>query len=335
MKYFLLFDGLICAICFFKNYLIFKFFNTNSNFEKIIEDYNKIYTIVFYNRYLFYTLIYFSTFFLPFNEIFLLLTFPYIQNLLLSINKVNNLYKLLINYQYIFVKYSFSKLLVHFIQQLHSKIDLVQNFNIFIIYTKIKLDFSVLKTIIFIIFMHILRNTNYYYYKTIKMAYYYQNNYAFEILTEENALKIINLINKERNWENLTNINELNALYTLIINKYFLNYKNTFQFQLIIFYSLWSFISLLKLLQFGIILVILTIYLKFDSYKILNNYKLITNTILTSYLIYFNINDLIISMIIISNKFIYIFFDEIYFFIKNIKNIIILIKKYEKKYKSL
>ena len=75
---------------------------------------------------------------------------------------------------------------------------------------------------------------------------------------------------------------------------------------------------------------LIIIYSYFSKF---NTRNIVTSLILY-FLIIFNINDLIITIIIISNKLVYYWIEEIYFFSCNIKNIRKVIKSYEQDIKK-
>ena len=64
------------------------------------------------------------------------------------------------------------------------------------------------------------------------------------------------------------------------------------------------------------------------------NTKNIITSIIVYFLIIFNINDLIITIVIISNKLVYYWFADIYFFTYNINNVRKVIKTYEQDIKK-
>lgn len=64
------------------------------------------------------------------------------------------------------------------------------------------------------------------------------------------------------------------------------------------------------------------------------NAKNIITSLIVYFLIIFNINDLIITLVIISNKLVYYWIAEIYFFSRNIKNVRKVIKSYEQDVKK-
>jgi hypothetical protein len=233
-----------------------------------------------------------------------------------------------------------SKMFVHFLQQLHPQIDKIQNYHIFIIYKTLSINFvwKIITNCLFIGLLNILRNydTTYYYYKGIKMAYYYNVGYLYNIIPLGDAIYLANIIINEKRWAELEKLEVVNAFFTLVVNKYeiFTSFTGSFWInsQMILFqlFSLYSIVSILKLITIYLsgvwvfaLLIIIAVYLG----KL--NVKNIITSILVYFLIIFNINDLIITLVIITHKIPYYWLEEIYFFIKNTENVKKVIKMYE------
>jgi hypothetical protein len=361
METMLLVDGLINATYFIKEYLILAVSSKKLSKtvlvkynDEIVDNYNNVYILNTVNRYLFYLIIYFGynsiNYFIHENQysylLILLITIPSIQNGILSIN-----YKLLpikkyVNFyvenQKIFIKYSISKLSVQFIESLHPQIDKIQNYHIFIIYRTLNVIFilNILKNILFIGLLNFLRSmeSTYWYYKGIKAAYYHNVGYMYNVLPLDNAIFIANKIIKEKRWKHFDNIEIINAFFVLITNKYDLfnsvsiSLTTSIQINCFKLFSLWSLVSLLKMINFmqlisgiWICIFLVMIYTYFAKF----NAKNIITSLIVYFLIIFNINDLIITLVIISNKLVYYWVAEIYFFTRNIKNVRKVIKTYE------
>lgn len=366
METMLLVDGLINATYFIKEYLILTVSSkklTKSVLVKyndeIVEKYNNVYILNSVNRYLFYLIIYFGynsiNYFVHENQysylLILLITIPSIQNGILSIN-----YKFLpikkhvdfyVENQKIFIKYSISKLSVQFIESLHPQIDKIQNYHIFIIYRTLNVTFvlNIVKNILFIALLNFLRSmeSTYWYYKGIKAAYYHNVGYMYNVLPLDNALFIANKIIKEKRWKHFDNIEIINAFFVLITNKYDLfnsvsiSLMTSIQINCFKLFSLWSLVSLLKMINFmqlmsgiWICIFLITIFAYLSKF----NAKNIITSLIVYFLIIFNINDLIITLVIISNKLVYYWIAEIYFFSRNIKNVRKVIKSYEQDVKK-
>ena len=366
METMLLVDGLINSMYFIKDYLILvisskkltKKIYIKYN-DEIVENYNNIYFLSSINRYLFYLIIYFSynciNYFIHENRysylLILLIVFPNIQNSILSINyrylPIKKKINIFIENQKIFIKYSISKLSVQFIENLHPQIDKIQNYHIFIIYRCLNINFilNILKNITFIALLNVLRSmeSTYYYYKGIKLAYYHNVGYMYNVLPLDNAIFIINKIIKEKRWKQFDNIEIINAFFVMITNKFDLfnsvsiSLTTSIQINCFKLCSLWSLVSLLKMINFmqlisglWICIFLITIFTYFAKF----NTKNIITSIIVYFLIIFNINDLIITIVIISNKLVYYWFADIYFFTYNINNVRKVIKTYEQDIKK-
>ena len=227
-------DGIICSVHFLYNILLLKLSPRKLSKraiavynEEIIHRYNTLYKLSTIDRYLFYLLIWFGQNIIKYfyeNEwiyiCVLPITVPFIQNNILNI-KIYNFY---LEYKSIFIKYSLSKISIHFIQQLHPQIEIIQNYHIFIIYKILSLRFiwKIIHNFLFISLLTVLRNyeSTYYYYKGIKMAYYYNVGYLFNIIPIGDAIYLVNIIIKEKRWKELEKLEVMNAFFVLITNKY-------------------------------------------------------------------------------------------------------------------
>jgi hypothetical protein len=168
------------------------------------------------------------------------------------------------------------------------------------------------------------------------MAYYYNVGYLYNIIPLGDAIYLANIIIKEKRWRELEKLEVVNAFFTLVINKYeiFSSFSGSFWIncQMILFqlFSLYSIVSVLKLITIYLsgvwvcaLLMVVAVYLA----KL--NVKNIITSILIYFLIIFNINDLIITLVIITNKIVYYWLEEICFFVKNTENVKKVIKMYE------
>ena len=360
MESLLLCDGLICSLIFIKNTTILNLITnlTNSaandkiqktNFinKKIIEKYNNIYILDVFDRYLLYLVLTCFTILLPQNTQNFLSVFalPIIQNSIFKIPYINKKLKRYVKNKEIFLKYSLSKLTVNFIEQLHISIVPIPNYHIFIIYNTLSLSFlvDICKNILFLTLLYILRNNAYIYYKSVKLIYYNNVGFLFNIIPIKDACYLINVVIKEKRWYQLNKIEVINAFYTLILNKYNLLVLNSvaidikLELQLIMckIFSLYTVVSLVKTIYnnvtslcFIILMLLYTLTTLF--YTIiprLRKSKFILIVII-NLLIIFNINDLIITVIIISNNVINYWLEEIIFFILNINNVRKVLKVY-------
>lgn len=341
-------DGLICCISFFKEVLLLKFTEERGHlnpkfifdYQKIIiKKYNEIYVLNTIDRFLFYITIYFlqSTVNLILNEFeidingvanlnlpILLIVIPYVQNNLIK----STIYNKYTKNKEIFIKYSISKLSIQFIQSLHKDISRISNYHIFVIYNVINFNFVMLifKNMALVCLFYFLKSHSdyFYYYKAIKVSYFYNSGYNFTTMTLYEAIDLANLIIKEKRWSEFTKMEVINTFYILITNKY-INEHSDFTVNCLInlykFCSLWTIVSLLKLLFYldniyinSIILLLIT---PFSQNKI----KKIITAVVFYNLLLFDINDIIITFLLISNDIFYLLLQEIYFFTKNMYSI--------------
>jgi len=161
----------------------------------------------------------------------------------------------------------------------------------------------------------------------IKLAYYYNTGHLFNQITTEDSIYIINIIVSEKKWNDLSNLEIVHAFYTLINNKYSSNDNIyvTFSLYFAKFFTLWSFICLLKILKIELITFLLFTYFIIDYYyRKYKTTKIIEKSgivIFLYFLLLFNINDLVISTILVFYKFIYLIYCELIFFITNVNDI--------------
>lgn len=344
IEYMLILDGFICSILFIKHFIIFKMtiktilINQQDKYkEELLNKYNNLYKLVFIDRYLLYLFLVILNY--NKSKYLLLITLPFIQNYILSFSLFNYLLNIYIENRKVFIKYNISKLSINFIQKLHPQIERIINYNIFIIYKllTIKFVFNIIKNFLFILLLSILRNYNscYPYYKCIKLAYYYNVGYLYNVMPLNDAIYLVNIIIKEKRWKEIEKVEVINGFFTIIANKFnlFNKDKNNIIYNLNIillqFISLWSIISLLKF--FNVLSNLFTFIFLVGTYTYLLRFNLknIITSIIIYVLIYININDFVITCYIILNKIVYYSLTEFVFFIINSSNIKKVIKMYE------
>lgn len=377
-------DGLYNGLKFTQEYILYKvktklILNKNDNQDikqELLKNYNNLYTLNIIDRYILYCLLYCVVYvsylviwcwnilllydYNSFNQfidntfftIVLLFVFPYIQNIVLKLKTVNNYVSIYLTNKKIFIKYSLSKLIINFIKNLNLKIDFVKNSEIFILYKYLCFELLIefIKSYVFIYFLYFLRNKEqtYYYYKMIKLAYYYNSGHLFNQITPEESIYIIKIFITEKRWHDISNLEIVHAFYTLINEKYKNkdNIYTTLNLYIAKFFTLWSFICLLKILKTNIITLLLITYCIIDyniNTKNTNNKGLNNKSIIERYgiilILYFlllvNTNDLVISTVCVLYKIIYLIYLELVFFINNINDIKKVLKFYEKQTKQL
>lgn len=302
----ILFDGLINACNFVFNWI------STPDKKTIVEKCNKLYKIGIVERYLVYCLFYIVSIILGKSSyILIVLVIPHIQNKIVIFDKYYN-------YKEIFIKYTVSKYIIYFLSTLHDSIIDIQNYHLFIIYNCISFDyiFEFVKSYTLISVLSILRTyeSTYYYYKAIKLAYYYNCGYLFNVISVNDSVYIINAVINEKQWVHVYKIEVVNAIYTLINNKISLTYNNIYIYFLQLS-SVWSIVSLLKVVPVWLSQISLIIFclLKFKrsikkSSIILIGFYCITNELIITSLIFYN--DIIIYLL-----------EDLYFYIYNANNI--------------
>ncbi len=317
--------------------------------RELLNNYKNVYILNIVDRYILY-----STFYLSYNVItfiiwflriillnnynnfykivdntcytvLLLLVFPYIQNIIIKLDPINKYIDVYLTNKQIFINYLFSKTIISLIKSLDSRINFIKNSQIFVLYRYISIQLIIdfIKSYCFIYVLYFLKNnqTTYYYYKMIKLAYYYNSGHLFNQITTEDSIYIINIIVSEKKWYDLSNLEIVHAFYILINNKYNSNDNIYITFGLYFakFFTLWSFICLLKILKIELITFLLFTYFIIDYYY--RGYKKSGIVIVLYCLLLFNINDLVISTILVFYKFIYLINCELVFFITNVNDI--------------
>lgn len=355
MESLLLVDGVVCSIHFLREFLILKLSSRKLSKraimvynEEIVDKYNSLYRLSTLDRYIFYLLIYIGyntiNYFYQENQysylLILPIVLPSIQNGILSIPLISRQVDRYLEHKDIFIRYSISKMSVHFVQQLHPQIEKIPNYHIFIIYKLLSIEFvwKIINNCLFISLLNILRSydSTYYYYKGIKMAYYYNVGYLYNVIPLGDAIYLVNIIIKEKRWRELEKLEVVNAFFVVVVNKYeiFSSFSGSFwinsQMILFQFFSLYSIVSVFKLITIylsGIWVCILLMSIAVYLAKL--NFKNIITSLLVYFLIIFNINDLIITLVIVTHKITYYWLEEIYFFLNNTENVKKVIKMYE------
>jgi len=365
-----LLDGAICSFVFLKNmYELPKCNNLNLNRDELkiheknvynekktlVYNYNNLYRLVTFDRYILYLIMYVFNYlfsYLMFNNEFnvtyihlmriclLSLTIPPIQNSIFNSKYIKPSMVRYYENKFIFMKYSLSKLFIHFIENLHSDIKDIPNLHIFILYNNISIDFlySIFKNYLFIALLYFLKYSRtgylYYYYKGIKAAYLYHTGYMFNVIKLNDAVYLANMIIKEKRWHDLSKMEIVNAFYVLISSK-FSNENSSLYItgSIILFqcFSIWSIVSLTKVIIrnitfIAILLTILTPIIIFKSTK--NKVKNIITGIILAHLLIFNTNDITITLFLLSHRIVYYILEELYFFMLNSNNIKKVINKY-------
>lgn len=309
-------DNIINGLNFTINYFL------TTNKKIIVNKYVNLYELNILERYSVYFLIYLFKCFLEefdiyFNDyILLIITIPYLQNTI----KYLKCYSSYINIKKTFIKYTISKYSIHFLQDLHQDIIKIPNYNIFLLYNLITIEYvtNIIKMLLFISLLYFLKYKKelYYYYKIIKMSYKYNKGYNFTEMNLNDAIYVLNIVINEKRWNDLSKMEIINALYIVLIYKY---YDSESDFQINILFNTigiltcWTFIIILKFLfHYHYIFKFLVPIILQSSF---------INAVFVYYLFQNNINDLVIMMCLYFKFLIHIIIKEVYFVIKNYKSI--------------
>lgn len=360
----LLLDGVICSVVFLKHmYELprlhgFKLNETELKIhekhvytlkQSLVKKYNNLYRLSTFDRYIIYLMMYALNYVCNLGIrdmqimriLLLLITIPQIQNTIVDSRYIKPKLKKYIENRYIFMRYSLSKLLIHFVENLNTDIIKIPNLHIFMLYNNISIDFIyiIIKNYLFISLLYFLKYSKigylYYYYKGIKAAYLYHTGYMFNVIPLKDAIYLANMIIKEKRWHDLTKMEIVNAFYVLISAKFSNENSSIYITSSIILFqcfSIWSIVSLIKVIIINITFIailftILTPIIIFRSTK--NKIKNIITGIILAYLLIFNINDIIITFFLLSHRIVYYILEELYFFMLNSHNIKKVINKYD------
>ena len=350
-------DGLLNAMVFSKEYLIHKvserkIVKARLNFEsgslsqkEIVEKCGGLYTLPVLDRYLVYFVMVMSSKMLftvsqivwkdclsnerVFDICLMCFTIPYIQNMIMRVSILDKLQRKFQIRKQVFGKYFISKLIVKWVGRLDESIDEIKNYHIFVLYKHVTIRYFVecIKSYCFISFLHFLRNneSTYYYYKAIKFSYYYNSGYLFNIMSRDDAVRVMNIVIHEKKWKDIYRVDIVNAIYSLVNE----NSRGIFEIVMLNiymykFFALWSGICLLKLLDktsfINISLYIMMMCIVWSkSNRRLKHYSILA---LVYALILLNANDIIISLLVFFNGMLYYIIEEIYFFTGNYDDIL-------------
>lgn len=331
-----IFDGLINA------YIFWKLNSGELTEAELVKQYSSLYILNSVQRYIFYYIVYGLEQLVvwwgqihPENLMFILtmisilVVVPPIQNEFMNVPFIKKFIGRSIEEPIILCKYSFSKIIINFVISLDDKIVGIKNYHIFILYNYITLEnfYVFCKSFAFLHLLNVLKQTEttYYYYKAIKLAYYYNTGYLFNVLSKSDAIYIINVIIRDKLWEKITKIDVINALYTLILDKYDSDNKILkLYIQILNYFSVWSLYYALTIFDTVGKIVCLLLY-GVLNYNLDNLYFIIYKVVLLSLSITMEIRPSESALIHVFFPTIYKITEEIIFYIKyksNIKKVI-------------
>lgn len=345
-------DGAMTALAFVKQYILYKACRPQIQDrekkrkmkEAVVQRCSEVYVLGVVDRYLLYIALY--SFYIAASSISSYLetstfasrlmyvvvcsaTLPAVQNAVVR-NRFTDRYLVAYDQQkLIFFKYSVSKLVVNTVQRLDEGIVEIRNYHIFMLYRHITLSYlwEVLQGYCFIGLLYHLRGQErtYYYYKAIKLSYYYNCGYMFNVMSRREAVSIMNGVVLSKRWKDLTQMEIIHAVYTLASSKFNVaNDKTNVLLAISKFFSIWSGVCLLKLLTPFVDGMLLVAYMS-HMYLNENSSQLFLRRGLLAVAIYclllLNTNDLIISVIFFASDVLYYAFDEIVFFVAHVRYI--------------
>jgi hypothetical protein len=353
-------DGFITALKFAMEYTYYKiqdnvflksveYSTQNAVLKKrLIRNYNSLYSIDVIDRYTIYGIVYGIYLLLNTDSnitygILLMTTIPMMQSWVLDKTGLVDMYSRYKRNKYVFMRYSVSKFIVTFIQRLDGDVLHIQNYHIFILYKYLTFELvsSFIKSYVFIYVLYFLRDceSTYYYYKAIKLAYYYSTGYLFNVVSKEDAVYIINVVIKEKRWFDVSKLEIVHAFYKTISDKYSSKSELSLNAELyfIKFCTLWSSVCLLKMFSVYVITTMLIVYLV--SVEVINPHVSRIKRCITGVIMYMMIllhtNDLIISTVFVLHPILYYIVEELIFFTLNLQDIVKILHFYDKSDKNI
>lgn len=333
-------DGTFNAIKYVKEYFLYAMSSEQENKTKkttLVKNCSRLYRLGYDDRYILYMFMYmpwliYSSFYNGFDVTnffyanMCLMTVPYLQNTVVQLPFVKSFVGEFVMMKWLFVKYTLSKTAIRLLGELDPKITVIQNYQIFVLYGCLSLQYvyTFVKHYLFVAFLTFLRTSEstYYYYKAIKLSYYYNTGFLFNIMPRKEAISRINRVIKKKEWGSLVELENVNVLYTLFSqNLQFDNQWQDYYMYFLKLFAVWSAISLMKLLNLKIL------WSSFSGYTLSHfafgygTSSQFYSTLLFYIFVSLNINDLIISLMFLRYDLLYTLVLELVFFIKNRHNI--------------
>lgn len=313
--------------------------NRECKYNKIIDRYNNIYRLNWIMRILMYYLIYniFNVFkniyFINFMNISLIIfVIPKIQNAIVQVKNIEYLCIKIKHEILMIIRYIISKNIINYCRKLFSL--KISNHNIFLLMNTLNYEWikNMFQNLCFIGFMMLLRSyeITYYYYKGIKISYYYKTGYLIEVIERNEAIEIIKKIIEDKEWNKLSEIENVTPLYHIIFKDYNrISLIESINYFFIKFFIIWSWIEWLfiKLNNEMIINFILCV-----SGFFINNYAqlpLIICSVFNNKNVTYTFPSLLITIYIVLRNYIYVILMDSYFYIKNYNSIIEILDYYK------
>jgi hypothetical protein len=271
-----------------------------------------------------------------------LITIPHVQYFIFYNKLIRPYTEYLLRIRGVFIKYTISKLLLIFIANLDDKISSVRNYDKFIVYREINWSncITFVKSYCFLLLLCYLRSdkNTYYIYKAIKLSNFVNSGYVFNVLDENKAVTIINMIIKNRNWKKLLELESINAIHTLYYNK---QEKLNIYWYYFYFITIWSCVYIFRLFgnnlkNFLFLFYCLGEIVKYNYGNDNNDYVILLKKIFITSILYFfviiNSNDIIVSFLFVFRYIFYYVLVDLLFFVKNYKLINDTVKFYKNYY---
>lgn len=335
-------DGLFCAYQYFKHKVLFDGKETKK-VQKELYDKRALtsnYALFTIERYVLYTCVYSIK--LMFHKIFYedpytlslfayIIVIPGIQNALFGKSK---LIRTLRGHIHICGKYILAKVVYQNLCKV-SRVD-PKNMDIFAIYkilnTDVLLDMA--KSYLTISVMYIMRNKQmtYYYYKAVKLAYYYNTGYLFNTMDPKDAIFLIQHVMNNGKWKKLSSIEFIHALYVLFAQQYnWHNFVAKVYCQTVCFFAIWSCFSFLKAIHYvtsaGILLILWAQDPRREGVCI---EKGLRYAILYICLVLLGIDDFVATVLYLQHTYLVFICKEVWFYLKNYKDIRRIMAYYDK-----
>lgn len=248
-------------------------------------------------------------------------TFPIIQNAIVEMRRPKEMIEAFNEHKKTFVRYTISKFVINGLILLDEEINEIKNYHIFILYhvLSFKYVYNFAKSYVFIFLMYTLRQTQqtYYYYKAIKLAYYYNSGYLFNVITRKEAAYIINDMVKRKRWKDMVEVEVTHAFHVIIANKLQrVSDTTTIQLAILRFFTIWTIIAILKLATVEITTSVFIVY----TISRMNS-GVIGIASIVYLLIIFNTNDIVIGLILLGYKPMQYLIEEGRFYMRNRRDI--------------
>lgn len=325
-----------------------KMITKNTNKNDLIQRYKNIYKLDWLWRIIIYTCSYYSSYYTmqlirvdyKLNILLVLLVIPNIQNLivikLLEIDCIkyyldkykkwmDNKISICMDELNMYMKYLLAKYIIINLR----KITEIRNSDIFVLMAILNFNLckEFLQNFIFVGVLLTLReyDSMYYYYKGIKLSYYYQTNYLINKMDINQAQNDLKNLLENKKWYNIGKIEFITPLINIIYQTN--DYKNIFTYEIIKFLVVWSWINWVlnrRILEILFLMIIIT-----NTSTSLIKFTVFFITCFTNYVnnsLYYLISVFIYNIIVMR----YILYDTC-FYIQNYRSIKIIFKLEEKK----